>query len=63
MNENGCPIDTDGDGVADYLDKCPKIAGTIEGCPDTDKDGIIDSKDKCPKVAGLKELQGCPDMP
>lgn len=27
-------VDTDKDGFADNVDKCPKIAGSIEGCPD-----------------------------
>jgi len=32
----GCPIDTDGDGIPDYLDKCPDVAGkgTKDGCPE-----------------------------
>ncbi|MGB1040684.1 MAG: OmpA family protein, partial [Flavobacteriales bacterium] len=55
----GCP-DTDGDGVVDSKDACPKVAGTLNGCPDTDKDGIVDSKDKCPKVAGVAANDGCP---
>ena len=28
MDNDGCPLDTDGDGVYDYLDKCP---GTLKG--------------------------------
>ena len=41
------PVDSDGDGVADYLDKCPdtpkdaKVDG--KGCPvDSDGDGVAD---------------------
>ncbi|MFC5284326.1 OmpA family protein [Pedobacter alpinus] len=59
--------DTDGDGVADHLDKCPntpagaKVDGA--GCElDTDGDGIPDWKDKCPTEKGTAELNGCPEM-
>jgi OOP family OmpA-OmpF porin len=59
--------DSDGDGVADYLDKCPntpagaKVDGA--GCElDTDGDGIPDWKDKCPTEKGTAELNGCPEM-
>jgi OOP family OmpA-OmpF porin len=59
--------DSDGDGVADYLDKCPntpagaKVDGS--GCElDTDGDGIPDWKDKCPLEKGTAELNGCPAM-
>ena len=57
--------DSDGDGVADHLDKCPntpagaKVDGS--GCElDTDGDGVPDWKDKCPTEKGLPELDGCP---
>lgn len=33
VDSDGCPLDTDGDGVADYLDKCP----------DTPKDNKVDN--------------------
>ena len=56
--------DTDGDGLYDYEDKCPKVPGPRAnlGCPwgDRDKDGITDRKDRCPDVPGPKENQGCP---
>jgi OOP family OmpA-OmpF porin len=44
-------VDTDGDGVADQLDKCPGTpageAVDSHGCPlDTDGDGVPDSRDK-----------------
>jgi outer membrane protein OmpA-like peptidoglycan-associated protein len=56
--------DTDGDGVIDKEDDCPKVAGAVEnrGCPwpDTDKDGVLDKDDKCKKVAGPAENKGCP---
>jgi outer membrane protein OmpA-like peptidoglycan-associated protein len=58
------PIDTDGDGIVDSLDKCPTVPGLAkyQGCPipDTDKDGINDENDKCPTVPGLAKYQGCP---
>lgn len=59
--------DSDGDGVADHLDKCPntpagaKVDGA--GCElDTDGDGIPDWKDKCPTEKGTAALNGCPEM-
>jgi len=56
--------DTDGDGIVDCCDECPKEAGLAEfdGCPDRDGDGVPDKDDKCPDVPGLKILHGCPDM-
>ena len=58
------PVDTDGDGIIDSLDKCPRVKGVpkYQGCPvpDTDKDGINDDDDKCPTVPGLARYQGCP---
>jgi OOP family OmpA-OmpF porin len=58
------PVDTDGDGIIDSLDKCPTVAGVAkyQGCPipDTDKDGINDEEDKCPNVPGVARYQGCP---
>lgn len=61
--DRGCVKDTDHDGIADPIDKCPTLPGPAElqGCPDRDKDGIIDPEDKCPDVPGKKEFQGCPD--
>ncbi len=57
--------DSDGDGVADHLDKCPntpagaKVDGS--GCElDTDGDGVPDWKDDCPTEKGTPELNGCP---
>ncbi len=64
VDKNGCPIDTDGDGVADYLDDCPTVAGltSLNGCPDTDGDGVADKNDKCPDTPkGWKvDINGCP---
>ncbi|MBC8173169.1 MAG: OmpA family protein [Chitinophagales bacterium] len=55
--------DTDGDGIADYEDMCPTVAGLekFNGCPDTDNDGITDASDACPTAAGLLIFNGCPD--
>ncbi len=61
-------IDTDGDGVADDMDKCPGTpAGTAvdsSGCPlpqDDDGDGVTNDIDKCPGTpAGAKvDASGC----
>jgi len=59
--------DSDGDGVADKLDKCPNTEAGIKvdgsGCPlDVDGDGIPDSKDACPTVKGIARLNGCPEF-
>jgi outer membrane protein OmpA-like peptidoglycan-associated protein len=58
------PLDTDGDGITDDLDKCPTQAGTAKynGCPvpDSDGDGINDEMDKCPNQAGVAKYDGCP---
>ena len=63
----GAMLDSDGDGVADAMDKCPGTpAGVkvdIAGCPlDSDKDGVPDYMDKCPETpVGLKvNASGCP---
>lgn len=60
--------DTDGDGVADKLDKCQGTEAGVKvdgsGCPlDVDADGIPDSKDNCPTEKGTAELNGCPATP
>lgn len=65
------PLDTDGDGVPDDRDACPKVVGVAQpdakrnGCPlDTDGDGIPDAEDACKTVAGPpstdKAKNGCP---
>ncbi|HTE31365.1 MAG TPA: OmpA family protein, partial [Chryseolinea sp.] len=56
-------LDGDQDGVADYLDKCPTVAGKVDlqGCPDKDNDKVADQDDKCPDVPGIAKFAGCPD--
>ncbi len=60
---SGCPLDTDADGIADFEDICPAVAGVKsgKGCPDADGDTFTDDVDKCPQVAGLAAFNGCPD--
>jgi outer membrane protein OmpA-like peptidoglycan-associated protein len=57
-------VDTDGDGVPDDQDRCPRDPGPREnqGCPrvDTDGDGVPDDEDRCPSVPGPRENRGCP---
>jgi len=60
------PVDSDGDGVTDDLDRCPGTpAGTAvdsNGCPlDDDGDGVVNDTDKCPGTpAGAKvDAVGC----
>ena len=71
MDASGCPApqitDSDGDGVADSLDRCPdtppKTPVNLSGCPiDADGDGVADLLDKCPATpAGTPvDAQGCP---
>ncbi len=64
VDQKGCPIDTDGDGIVDYLDDCPDKIGpeALNGCPDTDGDGVSDKYDRCPTVKGTIENKGCPAM-
>jgi OOP family OmpA-OmpF porin len=67
VDADGCPKDSDGDGVFDGVDKCPdtpkgaKVDAT--GCPlDADGDGVPDGIDKCPDTPkGVKvDATGCP---
>jgi parallel beta-helix repeat protein len=65
--------DSDEDGIAEDVDKCPELAEDFDnfedkdGCPeyDNDGDGIYDSKDGCPEKAedfdGYVDRDGCPD--
>jgi outer membrane protein OmpA-like peptidoglycan-associated protein len=64
---DGCPTDLDGDGVPDYLDKCPNTPkGTQvgpDGCElDSDADGVPDVRDRCPNTPkGVQvDVNGCP---
>jgi OOP family OmpA-OmpF porin len=60
VDQNGVPLDTDGDGVYDYLDKHPGTPAGVKvdqnGVPlDTDGDGVYDYLDKHPGTpAGVK---------
>jgi OOP family OmpA-OmpF porin len=68
VNATGCPVDTDNDGVADYLDRCANTAAGVpvdaNGCPrDTDNDGVTDNNDRCPNTpanARPVNATGCP---
>ena len=60
-------IDSDRDGVADKLDKCPNTPAGVSvdanGCPkDSDGDGVTDSRDQCPNTPmGVRvDSNGCP---
>ncbi|MFP2934765.1 OmpA family protein, partial [Pyxidicoccus sp. 3LG] len=67
------PVDSDGDGLLDADDRCPKAPEDVDGfedadgCPeaDNDRDGIPDAVDACPLEAevinGVKDDDGCPD--
>ncbi|MCX6826607.1 MAG: OmpA family protein [candidate division Zixibacteria bacterium] len=66
---NGCPIDTDCDGIPDYADNCPNnpMGAMVDknGCPiDSDKDGIPDGLDDCPgSDSGMAvDKYGCIDL-
>ena len=59
-------LDSDGDGVPDYLDQCPDtprgVAVDKRGCPlDSDSDGVPDYLDRCPDTPkGAKvDERGC----
>ena len=60
-------LDSDGDGVLDKTDECPKTPRGVEvdtvGCPfDTDGDGVYDYLDQCPGTPEGVEVNnlGCP---
>ena len=66
MDDYGCPFDADGDGVPDYLDRCPETPYEVEvdnyECPiDDDLDGVADYLDQCPgTLPGVQvDEQGC----
>ncbi|MGB3143028.1 MAG: DUF5723 family protein [Maribacter sp.] len=62
----GRPKDSDGDGIPNKEDGCPKDFGPVEnnGCPwgDTDGDSVLDNEDNCVEEAGPVENGGCPWM-
>jgi outer membrane protein OmpA-like peptidoglycan-associated protein len=71
--QNGCPPDSDKDGIVDADDACPDVPGAVSkdpkenGCPldpDRDHDGIPNDTDACPSEAGPKDpdpqKNGCP---
>jgi outer membrane protein OmpA-like peptidoglycan-associated protein len=69
VDKYGCPLDSDKDGVYDYLDECPETPVEARnhvdevGCMlDTDGDGIHDYKDLCPTIVGVEENKGCPEI-
>jgi large repetitive protein len=67
------PVDTDGDGLLDPQDKCPKEPEDVDqfedadGCPDldNDKDGLPDTVDSCidepEDTDDFEDTDGCPD--
>ena len=70
IDMKGCPLDSDGDGVPDYMDQCPgtpaDARATVNefGCAkDTDGDGVEDWKDECPgtpeAARGFVDARGC----
>lgn len=57
--------DRDRDKVPDDQDRCPDVAGPVEGCPapvDSDGDGVADPNDACPAQAAAT-ANGCPAAP
>ncbi len=63
----GADVDSDGDGVFDHKDECPKtpegVTVDLKGCPlDTDGDGVYDYKDQCPGTPKgvVVNNEGCP---
>ncbi|MGM0443180.1 MAG: thrombospondin type 3 repeat-containing protein, partial [Fibrobacterota bacterium] len=67
-NGSVIPQDTDGDGLLDDDDRCPRDPEDFDGfedqdgCPDYDNDGdgIPDSLDNCPNEVGPRDNDGCP---
>jgi len=65
--------DSDGDGLPDRIDRCPRDKETVngvgddDGCPeaDGDGDGVIGAADRCPTAAedfdNFEDADGCPD--
>lgn len=75
LSMRGFPLrwDSDGDGIPDRMDRCPRRAEDKDGfedqdgCPDLDddRDGYPDSLDRCPNAPedrdGFQDWDGCPD--
>ncbi|CAM4173156.1 OmpA family protein [Vreelandella rituensis] len=68
VDAEGCPLDSDNDGVPDYRDQCPGTPAGVEvnaqGCPlDSDNDGVADYRDQCPNTPAGVEVNalGCPE--
>jgi len=60
------PVDSDGDGIMDDLDRCPDtpkgVTVDAHGCPiDSDGDGVPDYLDKCPNTpkGATVDARGC----
>jgi outer membrane protein OmpA-like peptidoglycan-associated protein len=67
LDERGCPIDSDHDGVPDGIDQCPNtpLGAKVDakGCPiDSDGDGVPDGIDQCPDTpkGAVVDAKGCP---
>ena len=67
VNANGCPKDSDNDGLNDCEDDCPRDRGSAanDGCPegerDRDSDGVSDDDDACFNPdCNIVDTQGCP---
>ncbi len=61
------PVDSDGDGVPDHLDRCPHTPKGVtvnkHGCSqDADDDGVADDRDQCPDTprSVAVDAKGCP---
>ena len=66
VSERASELDSDGDGVPDYIDQCPGTPKGVQvdgrGCPlDSDGDGVPDNVDQCPGTPnGAKvDSRGC----
>jgi OOP family OmpA-OmpF porin len=66
VNAQGCPLDSDGDGVVDANDRCPNTPAGVRvnetGCaPDADGDGVPDAVDACANTVrgATVDARGC----
>jgi outer membrane protein OmpA-like peptidoglycan-associated protein len=72
--EAATPADSDGDGISDSVDECPRKPEDKDqfedddGCPedDNDGDGVLDVVDRCPLEPedrdGFQDQDGCPEL-